>query len=98
MVKAPVARLDDLAAGFDGPLGIKIDTEGHELDVIAGAPETLARCDFAVLEISMQKRFEGGYRFSEAIAAMAAHGFEPVEIMSGCGRAPLIADFLFTNA
>jgi FkbM family methyltransferase len=38
----PVKTLDEF--GFDDVSFIKIDVEGHELDVLKGAAETIARC------------------------------------------------------
>lgn len=92
----PVRRLDALAARWQAPFGIKIDTEGSELAVLAGGAETLRQAEFVILEVSIARRFEGGYRFSEAIAAMAAAGFEVREFLSGFGPRPLFADILFT--
>lgn len=95
-VTAPMRRLDDLSADWPGPLGLKIDTEGHEIDVLKGAPKTVKRCAFVVLEVSMQDRFDNGYRFSDAITAMASLGFEPLDFLSGLNQSPLFADILFT--
>lgn len=95
-VTAKVRRLDDLSNTWRGPLGLKIDTEGHEVEVLKGATETVKRCAFVVLEVSMQDRFNKGYRFSDAISQMAALGFEPLDFLSGLGQSPLFADILFT--
>ena len=92
---AKVRRLDDLAAPWTGPLGLKVDTEGHELDVLEGGTQTIRRCEFVVLEVSMQDRFDNGYRFSDVIARMAALEFEPVDFLSGLSQSPLFADILF---
>ena len=91
----PVRRLDDITAPLDGPFGLKIDTEGHEIEVLRGATATLARCEWVLAELSIKRRFEGGYRFSEAIAFMAAQGFEVYSFLSGLTRSPRMADILF---
>ena len=49
--------LDDILAGYPGRVGLKIDTEGFELDVLQGADATLARADFVILELSLTRRF-----------------------------------------
>lgn len=79
-----VERLDDLVAaeGLAPPFGIKIDTEGFELDVIRGATETLRRSLFVVAETSVQRRFEGSYTFLDLVSEMDARGFRVGNILS----------------
>jgi FkbM family methyltransferase len=62
--------------------GLKIDTEGFELDVLKGAPSTLARCRFAVCEVSVEERFENSYTFSELIVFMHSQGFGVRKLLS----------------
>ena len=48
----PVNTLDNILIGHDlGRTGIKIDTEGYELNVILGAKETLANTKFVIAEV-----------------------------------------------
>ena len=96
--RVDVVPLDAIADPLPGPFGLKIDTEGHELEVLKGAVRTLRRCEFVIAELSIKKRFAGGYRFSEAIAFMAAQGFEVHAFLSGLTRAPRMADVLFLPA
>ena len=51
MVK--VAPLDSIVAdcGLEGPYFLKIDTDGHELQVLAGAGETLKSCAAMAIEV-----------------------------------------------
>lgn len=98
MVTVPSLPLDDMTGDLDGPLGLKIDTEGHELEVLRGARATLRRCAFVIAEVSIKRRFAGGYRFSEVIAFMAAEGFEVHSFLSGLTRAPRMSDVLFVPA
>ncbi len=53
-------RLDDLSSelSLDPPFGIKIDTEGYELEVIEGAAGILKETAFVIAEVSVMKRFE----------------------------------------
>jgi FkbM family methyltransferase len=60
---------------LEGPILLKIDTEGHELAVIEGGGDFLRRVDIVVAEVSIAPRFEGAYGFSDFIAAMDRHGF-----------------------
>lgn len=91
----PVVPLDDIMAGYVGPFGLKIDTEGHELSVLQGATDTLRHCEFVITETSIKKRFEGGYRFSDAVAFMSSQGFEVYSFLSGLTRAPRFSDVLW---
>ena len=56
-------------------LGLKIDTEGFELEILKGAKQTLKKCAFVVCEASIGKRFENSYDFSELVVFMADQGF-----------------------
>jgi len=90
-----IRPLDEISAAYAGSIGLKIDTEGHELAVLAGAVETLRRAEFVIAETSIKRRFTGGYRFSELVAFMAGHGFEVYAFLSGLTRSPRMADLLF---
>jgi FkbM family methyltransferase len=57
-IEVPMARLDDLLAA-DGSVGaerpvrlLKIDVEGFEPEVVAGAPEVLARTEVVLYEVN----------------------------------------------
>jgi FkbM family methyltransferase len=52
IINVPCIRLDDLAIALDGPLLIKIDTQGAEPFVFAGGQVTLAKADIILLECS----------------------------------------------
>lgn len=93
-----VVRLDSITDGMPGPFGLKIDTEGHELEILKGATRTLQRCEFVITETSIKNRFQNGYRFSEVIGFMAQQGFEVYSFLSGLTRAPRMADVLFIPA
>jgi FkbM family methyltransferase len=77
--KVEVRTLDQVVADAgmaDGrTVGLKIDSEGFELEVLRGGVETLKRCAFVVCESSVLKRFEGSYRLEELIGFMADQGF-----------------------
>lgn len=59
-IDVPITRLDDaLAPGaLLTPILLKLDVQGFELEVLAGAPRTLARSDALVVELA----FEAAYR------------------------------------
>lgn len=56
-------------------IGLKVDTEGYELEVLRGAVQTLGQCEFVICEASIAKRFNDSYRFEELVVFMADHGF-----------------------
>lgn len=74
--EVPMKTLDSLTKNIEGPIGIKIDTEGFELDVMKGAKATLKKTEFVLAEASIKRRYVGGYRFSELVAFMGKQGFE----------------------
>ena len=78
----PVKRLDDIAAGHSGRFGLKIDTEGHELQVLKGAEVMLDSCAFVILELSHTHRFAGINPPSEIFALLARHGLEYRDVLA----------------
>jgi len=80
----PVATLDQLARDHDlrPPYGLKIDTEGFELQVIRGATRFLEEAQFVIAEVSVSRRFEGSYDFAEFIAAMAERRFRLCDVLA----------------
>jgi FkbM family methyltransferase len=86
--EVPVTTLDALMDRYDltPPFGLKIDTEGYELDVVMGAERFLARTDFVIAEVAVADRFEKGYTFAAFVAAMDARGFAVRDVLE-IGRA-----------
>ena len=80
-----------------GPYIIKIDTEGHELSVIKGAAKTLQQTTMVIAEVSVAKRFNESYQFSEFISEMASHGFELLDILTFSSTPPKFLDAVFTK-
>lgn len=101
--EVPVTTLDALRAeaGLEPPFGLKIDTEGFELEVLRGARGFLADALFVIAEASVAARFEGSYRFDELVAEMAGHGFHVRDFLevSRSARTPgaRYADVLFAR-
>jgi len=79
-----IRTLDDLLTDLapTPPFGLKLDTEGFELDVIRGAAKFLEQTEFVIAEVSLLKRFEQSYRFSDFIAEMSRHGFEAFDVLT----------------
>lgn len=78
-------RLDDIVdktVPSDHRMGLKIDTEGYEMEVLAGAAATLQRCDFVVCEVSVLPRFEDNYRVDDLVLLMREAGFGVRSVLS----------------
>jgi hypothetical protein len=101
-MKVPVRRLDELAPHYPGRLGLKLDTEGAELEVLQGAVETLKRAEFVLLEMSVTPRFEGVGLPSDIVALLAEAGLELRDVFkfgAGAGKKshPRYMDVLFAR-
>ena len=76
-----------------GKLGVKIDTEGFELNVILGATETLKSAEFVLAEVRHNhESFQGVYKLYEFINAMHDNDFVLSMIITA---KPFIADLCF---
>jgi FkbM family methyltransferase len=97
-VDIEIQPLDKIIADgqYKGPFGLKIDTEGFDLDVLKGAKGTLKDTAFVFTEASIRRRFENGYRFSELVAFMADQGFEAADIIPHRAHNRLV-DVLFVR-
>jgi FkbM family methyltransferase len=78
----PAVTLDGLRVkhGLKAPFLLKADVQGAELDVLAGATETLRESEYVVLEVSFFEFFRGGPLFHEVVAFMQARGFVPYDV------------------
>lgn len=96
--EVPVTTIDRLAAerDWEGPLGLKVDVEGYERQVIEGAAETLSRCEFVIVEASVLARFEDDPTCSGLIEALRPHGFEVCDVLDTGGTIwSLYVDLMF---
>ena len=76
-----------------GKIGIKIDTEGYELNVIKGAQNTLKDTGFVIAEVRHNhKSFSEQYSLHEFIEIMNKNNFILTMILTA---KPLIADLCF---
>ena len=77
------------------PFGVKIDTEGFELEVVKGINRHLPNVSFFLSECSIKKRFIGSYRFGEFVAYLSEHGFELFTVLNIPDRGTKFYDCLF---
>ena len=82
-----VKTLDNIVKSSDFAIkdvGLKIDTEGFEMEVLKGAGELLKKCNFVICEASIEKRFEDGYSFSDLVVFMSSKNFKLTKLLSCC--------------
>jgi FkbM family methyltransferase len=81
---------------------LKLDVQGFELAVLAGADRFLEKCLFVQIEVSFSPTYSGGAHAGEIILAMRGYGFECIDILDILrdknGSHKIIeADLLFKN-
>lgn len=77
-VDVPVRRLDDVVSAADltpGPVLLKLDVQGYELEVLRGATAVLEQVDALVVELSFERQYEGQPMFTEVLDALRDLGF-----------------------
>jgi len=79
----PVLTLDTIMEreGISGSVFLKVDTEGHDLEVLKGATKLLSKTEAVVCEVSRWKRFEDSYKSQEVFDFMFDHGFIKSKIL-----------------
>lgn len=75
-------------AGAQPPYLLKLDVQGAELDVLAGATAALRQTSLIVLEVSFFEFFAGGPDFAAVVERMAAEGFVLYDVL-GLSYRPL---------
>ena len=95
--KVKISKLDTLLKEKNklGRIGIKIDTEGYELDVVLGATETLKFTKFVIAEVRHNhESLKGVYKLHEFMKAMNDNNFTLSKIFTA---KPFIADLCFQS-
>jgi FkbM family methyltransferase len=79
----PAVMLDNLYEDrrLQGPVLIKIDVQGAELDVLRGASKLLDITEYVVLETSLFCFFVGGPQFYDVVSFMKERGFVVYDIL-----------------
>lgn len=84
-----VAPLDELAgSALPQPFGLKIDTQGFELEVLRGAGAVLAQTEVAVIEITFAHLYENGARCGEVMQFMERAGFVCIGMVEAFANVP----------
>ena len=98
-VLVDVGRLDEVLVGepLAAPVLLKVDTQGFEADVLAGATGMIDRLDYVVLETSFTHLYDGERIFREMLVLMESLGFEFVRPV-GSLRDPRTGEYLQMDA
>jgi FkbM family methyltransferase len=81
--EVPVARLDsifDQYVGADDRVFVKLDVQGYERFVLAGAERSLPRIRGMQIEMSLVPLYQGEATFSELIAQMTGGGLQLMSV------------------
>ena len=92
-----ISKLDTLLKDKNklGRIGIKIDVEGYELDVVLGAIETLKLTKFVIAEVRHNhESLKGVYKLHEFMSVMNKNNFTLSKILTA---KPFIADLCFQS-
>jgi FkbM family methyltransferase len=84
--RVPLARLESAAQPYLAPedrIFLKIDTQGFEPQVLAGAGNLMARLCGLQLEMSLVPCYEGEVDFRAMLDRLAVAGFEPYLFIPG---------------
>jgi FkbM family methyltransferase len=83
--EVPVVRVDELCAarGIDGPYVLKVDVEGFELDVVAGAQGILPRTELVLLEVSLFQLNGANPQLGDVVCAMRDLGYVVYDVYNG---------------
>jgi len=87
-VQKTTSSLDRLLAAGAHPVAnfLKLDVQGYELEVLKGAPETLAQVEAVLMETSLVPINAGCPSFAEVIAFMGGAGFQLFDFCSQVRR------------
>ena len=94
------STLDEVAAAMEGPLFLKIDVQGAELEVLAGGGKTLDRSEVVQLEVPFVSYNEGAPSLLDVLHFMIDRDFVPVDVSGFSrpnGKDLVQADFLFVR-
>ena len=74
--RVPLRRLDDILSPGECRIFLKLDVQGYESQVLAGATQLLAHTVAVQLEMSLLPLYEGEALMSEISTLMTGNGFE----------------------
>ena len=78
-----VSTLDAECAEVEGPVLLKIDTQGYELPVLRGASRLLDRVEVVQVELSFVPLYAGQSHYLELLGFLEDAGFAPFQLIPG---------------
>lgn len=75
-------QIDDLVNPNDR-LMLKVDAQGYEAEVLAGAKAVLQHCHLVELELGLVELYEGQASFADLLDQMSGHGFVLTDVEPG---------------
>ena len=90
-----MTTLDSLVGDVERSVLLKLDVQGYELEVLAGASKTLEASEVVILETQIAPYNEGAPSHEEAVRFMREKGFNLYDI---CGLTRLGEDSRLVNA
>lgn len=72
--------LDALAEDMAGPIFLKADVQGAELEVLRGGGATLSKCEVVQLETAVASYNDGAPNMLEVLSFMAERDFAPFDV------------------
>jgi FkbM family methyltransferase len=70
-----VKTLDEIACGLNGPLGVKVDVQGYESQVLDGAIRSVTRIGYLEMELSLAPVYDGEPLYREMLDRLTSMGF-----------------------
>jgi len=81
--RVTVSTLDRECERAEGPLLVKIDTQGYELPVLRGARDTMSRIAAVQVELSFAPLYAGQSSYLGLLTFLADAGFTPFQLIPG---------------
>jgi FkbM family methyltransferase len=72
-----------LASDWPAPFAVKLDTQGFELEVLAGAEETMKQAKVVMTELSLTRLYRDGAKLTDVYAWLEDAGFECIALTEG---------------
>jgi FkbM family methyltransferase len=82
-IDVPVARLDEVLAvdQLTGPVLLKLDVQGYEAEVLAGAPRVLADAGAVLVELAFVSTYQGQPLAADLVEVLADQGWRLHEVL-----------------
>ena len=103
MINVPQETLDLVFAQIPlrSPILLKIDVQGYESSVIAGAKEFLKKADYVIVEVSFEPMYQGEMGFQDILRMMEENNFTfrcPVDVSTNARNSAYVQmDALFVR-